>query len=146
MCPVTLCLSPRRGIYEEPWGQNSSSDLLAGAFLGDVPFILGLLGAYHWTHMLRSLPDLPDLLLFEQLGGTKTADFRIPFRVGKSLAECASRHGSGIRGTSGIGPGRRVSVEKVGGTDPRHDEIGAPPRRHPRVLTCIMEASSVSGY
>ena len=70
-----MVLSPRRGIYEEPWGQNSSSDLLAGAFLGDVPFILGLLGAYHWTHMLRSLPDLPDELLFEQLGGTKTAVF-----------------------------------------------------------------------
>ena len=34
-------------------GQNSSSNLLAGAFLGDVQFILGLLGAYHWAHRCR---------------------------------------------------------------------------------------------
>ena len=99
--------------------------------------MLVLLGAYYWVHMLRSLPDLPDQLLFEQLGGAKCTDFRIPFRMGKLLAECAGCYGSGTRGGSGIGPGRRVSVEKDGGTDPCHGEIGAPPRRHTRVLTCI---------
>ena len=60
---------PEGAFSKSSGGQNSRSDLLGGAFLGDVPFILGLLGAYHWTHVLRSLPDLPDKLLFEQLGG-----------------------------------------------------------------------------
>ena len=126
-------------------GQNSRSDLLGGAFLGDSQFILGLLGAYYWVHMLRSLPDLPDQLLFEQLGGAKCTDFRIPFRVGKSLAECAGRYGSGIRGGSGIGPGRRVSGDKDGDSDLYRCEIDATPKPDTRVLTCIVEASSGPG-
>ena len=66
---------PRGRVPTDAMGQNSSSDLLAGAFPGDAQFILWLLGAYHWAHMLRSLPDLPDQLLFEQLGARKQLIF-----------------------------------------------------------------------
>ena len=41
------------------------------------------------------------------------------------MAECAGSYGSGIRGDAGIGSGMRVSVEKVGDTDPCRGEIGA---------------------
>ena len=84
-------------------------------------------------------------MLFEQLGGCKTADFRIPFRVGKSLAAVPDRNGSGVRGASAIGPGRLISVEKDRGTDPCRGEIDATLKSETRVMTCIMEASSASG-
>ena len=57
-------------------------------------------------------------------------------RAGISLAACAGRYGSGVRGASGIGPGRRVFIEKVGDFDPCHGEIGARPLLHTRVLMC----------
>ena len=63
---------PEGAFSKSSEGQNSRSDLLDGTFLGDVQFILVLLGAYYWVHMLRSLPDLPDQLLFEQLDGAKS--------------------------------------------------------------------------
>ena len=65
--------------------------------------------------------------------------------AGKSLAECATRYGSGVRGASGIGPDRLFSVEKDRGTDPCHGEIDATLRLDTRVMTCLMEASWASG-
>ena len=57
---IEIHIRPEGAFSKNSGDQNSRSDLLGGAFLGDVPFILGLLGAYDWTHVLRSLPDLPD--------------------------------------------------------------------------------------
>ena len=53
-------------------------------------------------------------------------------RAGISLAECAGRYGSGIRGGSGIGPGRQVSGEKDGGSDLYRCEIDATPKHDTR--------------
>ena len=61
------------------------------------------------------------------------------------MSDIAGRHGPRIRGASGIGPGRRVSVGKDGGTDPCRGEIDATPKPRTRVLTCIMEVTSASG-
>ena len=67
-------------------------------------------------------------------------------REGKSLPAVPGRYGSGIRGASAIGPGRLISVEKDRGTDPCRGEIDATLKSETRVLTCIMEASSGSGW
>ena len=57
-------------------------------------------------------------------------------RVGEWLDECATRHGSSIRGGSGDGLSRLVSVEKLRGTDRGDGEIGAAMGGQTRVLTC----------
>ena len=56
-------------------------------------------------------------------------------RAGISLAECAGRYGSGVRGAPGICPGTRDSVEKVGDSDPHRGEIDATPKPDTRVST-----------
>ncbi len=58
------------------------------------------------------------------------------------------RHSLRFRGSGGVGDWSRQALFRGqrSGDGPRHGEIGAPPRIHPRVLTCIMEASSASGW
>ena len=57
-------------------------------------------------------------------------------RVGEWLGECTTRYGSSIRGGSGHGLTRVVSVEKLRVADLGHGEIGATMGGQTRVLTC----------
>ena len=47
--------------------------------------------------MLRSLPDLPDQLLFEQLGGAKCTSWGNPFRLGYGWSCVALARALGLR-------------------------------------------------